>query len=99
MSALEPTGTAPLPRASRLLHPSPEDGWVSLLDNPAHKRSKLVSATQKGRAKIRRMLEQEQLVLASLELRNTKEEVIRAAEVLHEMRAVLEDLRTSARDD
>lgn len=76
-----------------------EDRWVRLLDNPGHKRSKLVSPTQKGRAKIRRMLEQERLLLASLELRHTKEDVIRAAEVLHEMRAVLEDLRTSARDD
>ena len=71
------------------------DDWVELLDNPAHKRSKLVSLTTSGRETITRMLSLESDLLQHLDMDPTPGEMAQAAELLRQARAALTSLRIS----
>jgi DNA-binding MarR family transcriptional regulator len=63
---------------------------VELQENPAHKRSPLVRLTPAGERKLRAMMDREELLLAQLQLPCSREQVRRAAQVLHSVRLAFE---------
>jgi DNA-binding MarR family transcriptional regulator len=67
------------------------DGLVVRISNPAHKRSKLVSLTPKGRRTITAMLERENRLLRALDLEPETHQLMAAAQVLEELRTAFRD--------
>ena len=67
------------------------DGLVRRRPNPAHRRSKLVSLTPKGRKAIRAMLEREVRLLRRLDLGADRGRLMAAAHLLEELRTALRD--------
>ena len=63
------------------------DGLVIRKPNAAHKRSKLVSLTPKGRSTITAMLERERKALRALDLEAETHQLLAAAELLEKLRA------------
>jgi DNA-binding MarR family transcriptional regulator len=57
-------------------------GWVELLHNPAHKRSKRVALTEAGRARVEEMLHKEAELLHELEIPFTADDVDTATRLL-----------------
>lgn len=72
---------------NELLH----DGLVTRKPNAAHKRSKLVSLTPKGRSTITAMLERESTLLRALDLEAETHQLLAAAELLEMLRAAFRD--------
>lgn len=66
-------------------------GLVVRNSNPAHKRSKLVSLTPKGRLRITAMVERENKLLRALDLEAEADQLMAAAEVLEELRTAFRD--------
>lgn len=68
-----------------------DDGYVELVDNPAHKRSKLVRLTAAGEALIKKMEKRERGAIAALNMELSATRLRDATEVLRLVRAALED--------
>jgi DNA-binding MarR family transcriptional regulator len=67
-----------------------EDRLVELIDNPAHRRSKLVQLAPKGDALVCRMLEREARLFRSLPLALSSKQLDHAVEALIAVRGLLE---------
>lgn len=65
------------------------EALVELVDNPAHKRSRLVQLTPRGKHVVDEMNRREAALLAQLEIPISEHEVRTAAEVLRGIRTVL----------
>jgi DNA-binding MarR family transcriptional regulator len=76
------------------LEPLLAEGLVHYVDNPHHKRSKLVDLTPKGAARLRAINRREEEFFARLDARFHAREVRAAADLLQRVRALLahEDL-------
>jgi DNA-binding MarR family transcriptional regulator len=66
-------------------------GLVDLAENPAHRRSKLVGLTGKGRALVKAMLERERAALRSLDAAIPSAQIRTATAVLQALRQRLRD--------
>jgi DNA-binding MarR family transcriptional regulator len=75
-----------------LVNPLVEAGYVELLDNPAHRRSRLVGLTESGRELVTGMDCRESEALSALGVAAPGEELRRAAEVLRSVRESLGSL-------
>jgi DNA-binding MarR family transcriptional regulator len=64
-------------------------GAVELIENPEHKKSRLVRITEEGQRKLEEMNRREQRVLAGLGLGAGADEIEAAVEVLKELRVAL----------
>jgi DNA-binding MarR family transcriptional regulator len=73
-----------------LVNPLVEAGYVELLANPAHSRSRLVGLTERGRELISEMDRRERELLSALGVAEPGAEMRRAADVLRSVRATLE---------
>lgn len=73
-----------------LVNPLLHEGYVRLADNPAHKRSKLVQLTSKGRRAVRQMKVREARVFGALDIRLQPRAMRRAARTLDAVRALFE---------
>jgi DNA-binding MarR family transcriptional regulator len=62
---------------------------VELRKNPAHKRSRRVALTPKGKGRIEAMLAREEIALERLPLNVTPQELLQAAQVLESVRESL----------
>ena len=65
-------------------------GYVELVDNPAHKRSKLVRLTEEGEGAVALMRRREVRLLSQLDVAATEEELRNAANVLRAVRGAFE---------
>lgn len=72
-----------------LVNPLLAAGWVELVDNPAHRRSKLVRLTSAGRGLVRSMRRRETAFLERLPLGLSARSLRSAARVLAEVREAL----------
>ena len=63
-----------------------DEGLVDYIENPAHKRSRLVRLTQKGSAAVKIMIQRELKVLDGITLWISAEELQLAEKVLHDIR-------------
>jgi DNA-binding MarR family transcriptional regulator len=72
-----------------LVNPLVERRYVELVDNPAHKRSKLVRLTPKGRRLVDRMRERESKILGALGSGMSEKQLRSAATVAHSLREIL----------
>lgn len=70
-----------------------EAGYVELLANPAHRRSKLVGLTGRGRELVSRLERREGELLAAIEVAEPGEDLRLAAAVLRSLRESLERLK------
>lgn len=70
----------------KLVKPLEKEGFVQLVDNPAHKRSKFVELTEQGRELIENMDGQEARLLAQLQINATEEELRAVANTLGAVR-------------
>jgi len=68
------------------------DGLVELIDNPAHRRSKLIRLTPKGRKLVDEMSKRERKMLSSLRVKIPSSEVETAANVLRKFRQALQSV-------
>jgi DNA-binding MarR family transcriptional regulator len=66
-------------------------GLVELVENPNHRRSKLVRLTRNGTVLVKAMVERERAALSSVELAISPAQIRRAAVVLRELRQHLQD--------
>jgi DNA-binding MarR family transcriptional regulator len=66
-------------------------GLAELVENPNHRRSKLVRLTRNGRVLVKAMVERERAVLSSLDLAVPPAQIQRAAAVLRALRQHLQD--------
>jgi DNA-binding MarR family transcriptional regulator len=73
-----------------LVNPMLDEGLVELVDNPAHRRSRLVRVTGRGRRLIESMLAREHRLLDRLPVDASDAELRRAAAVLRGVRVALE---------
>ena len=73
-----------------LVNPLLRDGCVELVHNPAHKRSKLVQLTAKGKTAVASMQEREEAVFARLPLAFDADELVRTASTLAALRQLFE---------
>lgn len=73
-----------------LVNPLAEEGYVELVDNPAHKRSRLVRLTPKGVDFVAAMRRRESCLLPQLAIDATEEEILNAARVLRAVRTAFE---------
>jgi DNA-binding MarR family transcriptional regulator len=73
-----------------MVNPMLEDGYVELIDNPAHKRSKLVRLTGKGQRVVDRMKAREKKIFGALEIKVPPREMKRASSTLDAVRTVFE---------
>ncbi len=73
-----------------LVNPLLEDGCVELVDNPAHKRSKLVQLTEKGMAVVAAMKQREAAVFDRLPLALAADELARTASTLDTLKQLFE---------
>ena len=64
-------------------------GAVELIENPEHKRSRLVRITEEGQRKLEEMNRREERVLAGLEVEAGADEIEAAAEVLKDVSGAL----------
>ena len=67
-----------------------KDGHVSLVQNPAHKRSPFVELTESGKAALGQMLQTEESARQSLFLQLSKSDVLSSAELLNRIRKLLD---------
>lgn len=67
-----------------------EDGYVDFLENPAHKKSQLVSLTPKGKSLADKMTLREKEVISKITLDIDSGEMQKAAEVLQSLKAFFE---------
>lgn len=67
-------------------------GWVELTDNPAHKRSKLVAITARGRGAFEDIRRTEAAILADLPVSVSESELEAAAAVLEKVRTAFADI-------
>jgi DNA-binding MarR family transcriptional regulator len=72
-----------------LVNPLAEAGYVELIDNPAHKRSRLVRLTPDGKDYVDEMIRREIRLLGELDVSLTERELQRAASVLKVVREAL----------
>jgi len=72
------------------------DGMAELLRNPDHRRSPLVSLTAAGRDALEAMFAREAELINELPVESAVEDLRRAAEVLRELRRLLEAVRLPA---
>jgi len=75
----------------KLVDPLAEEGLVELVDNPRHKRSKLVRLTNAGRRMVSEIDRRERPVLGALATEFDADELERAAAVLAKLRSLLAD--------
>ena len=68
-----------------LVNPLIDGSYVEYVDNPAHRRSKLVAATKKGRRAFQALRDVETHALGQLPLDVTPEEIDAATSVLHRL--------------
>jgi DNA-binding MarR family transcriptional regulator len=68
------------------------EGLVELIDNPAHKRSRLVRLTRQGQILVDAMKQREGQLLTELPLSLTTDEMLAAAEVLRTLRESFESV-------
>ena len=73
-----------------LVNPLIEKGYVELLDNPHHKRSKLVGLTDRGRALLERMHAREAETFAGLASELSEADLVTAVAVLEKTRLFFE---------
>lgn len=66
-----------------------DEGLVEFVENPAHKRSRLVSLTHKGEETIKAMLKREASLLARANIPVSNEELETTARTLHALRGML----------
>ena len=59
-----------------------DDGYIELIDNPAHKRSSMVSLTLNGESYVEEMNHLERDILSRLDFDIENKEILKAAEVL-----------------
>jgi DNA-binding MarR family transcriptional regulator len=67
------------------------DGLAELVDNPDHRRSRLVRLTAEGRAALEAMWAREAEAVGALPVTVSADELVRAAEVLRSVRRTLGD--------
>jgi DNA-binding MarR family transcriptional regulator len=77
----------------KLVDPLAEEGLVELVDNPRHKRSRLVRLTDSGRRLLGEIDRRERPVLQALAEELDAEELERAAAALARLRGLLADRR------
>ncbi len=63
-----------------------DDGHVELIDNPAHKRSRLVSLTKKGELLVEEMINRQKRLLTQIKIGISERDLSRAANVLRDLR-------------
>lgn len=80
-------------RMQRLADELAEAGLVEFVDNPRHRRSKLVRLTRKGEARYRRMMERFLSIASTLGAGCAEADILRATEVL---RGLSGDLKVRA---
>lgn len=68
-----------------------DEGYVELIPNPAHKRSKLVRLTDDGRDEFEAMRRRESRMLARLPVTCSEQQMAEAAGVLRDLRRAFED--------
>lgn len=73
-----------------LVNPLLHEGYVELADNPAHKRSKLVGLTPKGRRAVQQMKAREARVFSALDIPVQPRTMQRAARTLDAVRTIFE---------
>jgi DNA-binding MarR family transcriptional regulator len=67
-----------------------KDGYVELVENPAHKRSRLVRLTDHGREFVEEMNQREAEILTALGVEIEDKDLFKAAEVLSRLRKAFE---------
>ncbi len=73
-----------------LVNPLAEEGLVELIENPHHKRSKLVQLTPAGTQVVEAMNRRERIVLTAIQSRLDTEAMNSAADALQRLRTVFE---------
>jgi len=82
-----------------LVNPLVERGFVKLLDNPAHKRSRLVGLTPAGRRLVGRMQKRESILFGGLASTMTEKRYRSAAATLRSVREALAGVERTQRVD
>jgi DNA-binding MarR family transcriptional regulator len=72
-----------------LVNPLIERGYVEAVDNPAHRRSKLVRLTRKGRGLVDRMRRRESKILGAVVTGMSEKQLRSAAATVRELRETL----------
>ena len=67
-----------------------EEGYVEFIENPAHKRSHLVTLTEKGKELVSAMNHREEKILTQLEINISESDMKIAANVLRSLRELFE---------
>ena len=80
-----------------LVNPLEEQGFVEFVDNPAHRRSRLVRLTLSGEGYLDRMQRREAGLLSALNVGASTERVESAVEVMRLLREALAEWETIAR--
>ena len=79
----------------RMVNDAASEGWVELVDNPAHRRSSLVRLTGAGSAAIGAVLEREHRLMGQVGGELTDTEIDTTLRVLREMLAGIERIESS----
>ncbi len=69
-----------------IVNPLAEEGLVELIENPAHKRSKLVGLTQRGVELVEEMKRRERELLSEFEIDVSGQSILNAASLLRSIR-------------
>lgn len=100
LESLHRDGPSPVPDIARrrnvsrqhiqlLVNALLSEGLVEALDNPAHRRSPIISLTVAGRSAIRRMLDRERKLLARLDIRPSVAQLVAATKTLAAIRGAI----------
>lgn len=76
----------------RVVNDARDAGFVELVDNPAHRRSRLVHLTAAGREAIEAVVAREQALMGQVGGELTADELDATLRVLHHMKAALDDI-------
>ena len=67
-----------------------DEGYVEFIENPAHKRSAFVRLTARGKKTVEAMNRREEKLLSKGSIGATDQQMVRAAETLHQVRIFFE---------
>lgn len=73
-----------------VVNPLVDEGYLEFADNPAHKRSRFVQLTGKGKAAVEQMNREEIKFLRQMKIDLKKERLFDAAGTLHQVRKMME---------
>ena len=76
-----------------VVNPLVKEGYLELLENPAHKRSRLVQLTGRGKEAVEKMSREEMEFLQQMDFQIQEKRLLGAAETLEQVRKLMESER------